>query len=776
MNRILQALGQGFRSDRYKELFLENYSKKDYAFPLMNFADINEELTYQENAKLFRTSLHIGQRKLFLTELRFLAENVPKDEETIVVYAGAAPSNHTGLLSALFPNIIFILVDPSPFFVKDAKPYMLHKDIPLDYEHAVEVLKKVSEINNRIFAINDYFTVPLAQAVKDVFGSVYFISDIRTANEGEYPTTLDIFWNLALQYNWIIAMQPKLSMLKFRHPFYQGNKDLFYTMAKKAPYKEAFELAKENGIDFIASYSEETLTYFDGVIHLQPWAPVVSTETRLITTGADIRNWDHVSHYKNKMFYYNNIARCFRLRENSNADRKLGFDHCNDCAMENEIWLLYSEKYRKIDVKKYVQKLSAVSKPLFSDESLHGRYFGQYETAYFLEKINEHNRVNRAIVQKSRLELMKEMQSAKRPSQRSERKQLYVVTNDPKEIVQAEERSAVFRSQELLDLYLSLIPTVPKGYYIMSGSSYHCDQYIHLNLVEYGYVYMSPMHIDRRKPILFVRQNRSLGNKRDASIYTIPCTVKNLLDIAPVRDTVLTKSNLYKQIDTTVPTVDWKQFRYRGGIHILKIDRMLAFAGNSNFIITSNEDWQRHKKMLEELERKARSTKDINRMQGAIVSEYISNPLLYKGKKCHFRPYLMVRSWDIPVLSPFAIIMTAALPYKNDDYQNRNIHDSHLGTTERMKLVKDERILKAVKEVCQPVLDVIAEYKLPPYPESKRGYHILAPDVLLDEDYNAFVLEVNTSPGQGDLTKKGIEAYEKAFSEWEFKYGILPSV
>lgn len=402
--------------EKYKQLFLENFTASDYAPPLMNFDDIIEELTYQESDLLYRPSLHIGQRKLFLTEMRFFVEHIPKDEQAVIVYAGAAPSNHTGLLSSFFPNLTFILVDPARFAVKNALPTNLFTrvDNGLNYSQSLEVLKRVNN-GNKLYTINDYFTIELARALKDTFPSIYFISDIRTVTEGDdFANSLDILWNLSQQFNWISVMKPKMSMLKFRHPFYSEDPDFFRENAQLSPYKEDFEMSKEFGIDFVAKYEEKRLTYVDGMIQLQPWAPVISTETRLITNGKEFRDWGYLTDYENKFFYYNNIARCFRLRENTNADRRLGFDHCNDCSMENEIWLQYKEKYnKKISVKQCVRQLSGVSRALLSNESDHGFYFSQ-DTTRVLERVRSHNYIHKIGVAPSRrtqyLERRKETQ------------------------------------------------------------------------------------------------------------------------------------------------------------------------------------------------------------------------------------------------------------------------------------------------------------------------------------------------------------------------------
>jgi len=84
--------------------------------PPIKVNDIKGKMDYTKTNKMFWTSIHLGQRKLFLCELQFLTQQMKsKDDECYVIYAGAAPSNHTYMLKYFFPNIKFILVDPRSF-------------------------------------------------------------------------------------------------------------------------------------------------------------------------------------------------------------------------------------------------------------------------------------------------------------------------------------------------------------------------------------------------------------------------------------------------------------------------------------------------------------------------------------------------------------------------------------------------------------------------------------------------------------------------------------
>lgn len=384
----------------YGKLFTKKYLDPP-SKPIRIFEDIPHQLPYETNTKIYKPSVHIGQRKLHNTEVSFLTTNVDPNNEVIVVYAGAAPSNHTGFLAQLFPNIKFILVDPNPFDIFEANPVILrHVDGPnIDLKLAKKLIKKAIEGSDQIYIINDMFTMHLAKAISELISKnkLFFISDIRTnVSSGEQnPDALDILWNLSQQYNWMSVMKPNMSMLKFRHPFYEEDPEIFEKHCIRSPYKEDFEMSKQLGIDFIGNKRKNKLIYWDGEIHLQSFPGVTSTETRLITSAKALKDFGSHHEYENKMFYYNSIERCYTLHNNDNADFKLGFDHCNDCALENLYWTEYLKKYAKFvrpgtTVKSLVKKLSDITnRPLIRDD--HGKFFGQNPNV-LIQKINLYNK------------------------------------------------------------------------------------------------------------------------------------------------------------------------------------------------------------------------------------------------------------------------------------------------------------------------------------------------------------------------------------------------
>lgn len=357
--------------DQYIKYFKEGIKLVDQK-PIVTLDDIDHEFCYSPETHTYRPNAHIGQRKLFLTEIQFFTKKIKESKKMVCVYAGAAPSNHTGYLANLFPNIKFILIDPNPFEIREANPITLHfrGDPNIDHTRAEYLINQALKGNDQLYIINDLFTVELAESFNKLIKreDMVFVSDIRTnSHDDSFPDVLDILWNLAQQYVWIKKMSPSWSLLKFRHPFYSEDPQLFKESISKPPYEYDFKESKVLGLDFEQNWKDKKLIYFDGEVYIQAWPGRSSTETRLVTEGLNLKDWGLQNVYENKLFYYNQISRPWIHHYNPNADAKLGFDHCNDCSLENNIWEEYIEKYPETSkhfgtVKENVIKLSQITK------------------------------------------------------------------------------------------------------------------------------------------------------------------------------------------------------------------------------------------------------------------------------------------------------------------------------------------------------------------------------------------------------------------------------
>lgn len=179
-----------------------------------------------------------------------------------------------------------------------------------------------------------------------------------------------------------------------------------------------------------------------------------------------------------------------------------------------------------------------------------------------------------------------------------------------------------------------------------------------------------------------------------------------------------------------------------------------ACAGDDIIIINSNSQLTNAQKLL-------------NKYENILVSKYIKNPLLFKTKKFHLRLCFIISIIDSKFnsyLLDTMRIVTAKLPYKLADFKNRDIHDTHLASTEKdyyfpedfttqnMSIpIKSEIILTLwdkirdiMKKVAMVACNSANHIKL--YNNHKNAFHMFGPDIMIDENFNPILLEVNSHP------------------------------
>jgi len=232
------------------------FTDNDY---LMNPDDKTQQMKYRSRTEAEKTAIGWGQRKLFISELQFLTRfwDKKKHPKLTIVYAGSAPGKHIKWLAKLFPDTIWHLYDPREFDIQDDDQIKIHQEYFLD---------ETAEM--------------WAKKTKDEKLSLFFISDIRTADYQKFGSTreeneADVLRDMMWQQNWYYIMKPIYAHLKFRCLYYEDN--------KPAP----------------------PMLYLDGYVFRQPWTPQSSSESRLVPYGEGItRNWDP-KEYENSFFYHN---------------------------------------------------------------------------------------------------------------------------------------------------------------------------------------------------------------------------------------------------------------------------------------------------------------------------------------------------------------------------------------------------------------------------------------------------------------------------------------
>jgi hypothetical protein len=377
-NLIKRISGKYFDFNNFKRLFLKNI---DIVKPANEKIDSLEYLKYTSGNRMLRRGDHIGQRKLLLNEIQFLT----KYPQKICIYAGSAPGNKTHLLSSLFPDIKFILIDPNKFsmvitdtqknhrnlkhrdivhlysgYPSQSNEYINKKESDMSIDEKKTMINFIKTSQYKIFVIEDYMNNNYAELFKQL-GETTFISDIRsnTSEKGGNPLDIDIYWNSSMMYNWMNILKPICSMLKIRMP-YGTDTNIKYDM-----YMEEFDYSKKLGVDFIVDHKNNRFKFCKSEIYLQAWAGQSSSEMRMYIEKKNITKlmtYD-ISDIEGRMFYLNLIDRTWHLHKNENTSKKLNFCHCNDCALENLIWTDYILKYNHFikDVHSAVELVDSIT-------------------------------------------------------------------------------------------------------------------------------------------------------------------------------------------------------------------------------------------------------------------------------------------------------------------------------------------------------------------------------------------------------------------------------
>jgi hypothetical protein len=290
--------------DKNKDIKIDCFKNKERDHKhFLEYKYIDGKLKY--NVNHLNINIHWGQRKLFLSEIIFLNEcyNLYNNkEEKVFIYAGAAGGHHLVLLSIMFPDIKLLLYDPAKFAIKE---------------------------NNKIKIFNQYFTQDTANELKK-YKNALFCSDIRRDASDDNMILEDMKW----QSDWVKTINPHASLLKFRGLWPKNND----TKNKENYFK-----------------------YLDGDLYMQQYAPVKSTEMRLLSKR-DIHKYNDKEYSKidieESCFFFNQV-----VRQNYYYDHKYEcISHHYDGMAEIKIWEEYLKQHNiKITPKKVCKLISLLT-------------------------------------------------------------------------------------------------------------------------------------------------------------------------------------------------------------------------------------------------------------------------------------------------------------------------------------------------------------------------------------------------------------------------------
>lgn len=187
---------------------------------------------------------------------------------------------------------------------------------------------------------------------------------------------------------------------------------------------------------------------------------------------------------------------------------------------------------------------------------------------------------------------------------------------------------------------------------------------------------------------------------------------------------------------------------------VLIIKREGSFHRNGVFIVDNQDDFSECKKKI---------ISEKKTSEAGVVSKYLSDPLLCKGKKFHLRIYMMIYVSDgtasAHVLDIYRVC-TASEPYQKKDWKNKKIHLTGSEFTQ-------ELIMEALKCIALTIIPKAGYFT----EEAKAAFEVFRIDILLDNNGHPWILEANDKVSYGLFgSKEDWVEYNTQFSKTYFEW------
>jgi len=271
----------------------------------------------------------------------------------------------------------------------------------------------------------------------------------------------------------------------------------------------------------------------------------------------------------------------------------------------------------------------------------------------------------------------------------------------------------------------------------------------------------------------------------DHNTYTMQGQIQNMLDLGlcPIDD----KKYLHElpQMQGWIAaTTTLDKYTWNGKPAIARPSGMIFSTGIGIKYIASGEDLADARKYYHSLIEKE---KKAGRECSILISEYFTPLHLFHGKKYHLRAYLIVSGYSAAVevvkISHFGKLIPAKLPFKAGDYNNLDIHDTHLGSD------PEDYYFPQHFEEQDKVADIVAQFdklagsftsvvsSLRTYSNFAYGYALYGLDLIVLSDFSVRLIEVNSRVGVAcKILNDNSARFFEELSEFEFTYGIKPGL
>lgn len=279
-----------------------------------------------------QTNVHIGQRKLLLSEIQLLTKWYKKySVHPIVLYVGAAPGTHLLTLSSMFPSAYFVLYDGARF------------------DQALYRYPNIFELHGGRDGFVDTQTIHKIKERFKNFDNLILISDIRLGSEDRNAFETGVTEDMRSQLDWMKILKPKMSLLKFRMSYHMKH--------------------------------GEKLKYNKGTLLYQVWPKGTSGEARLLAEQQDVGkivDYDF-KEYEETMFFHNKYERPFCFSDIPQSIKKHVYAEsnsycpCYDCLSELTVlsnYAAYANKPLDATIKMFATHTNRERVPVFQNKGL----------------------------------------------------------------------------------------------------------------------------------------------------------------------------------------------------------------------------------------------------------------------------------------------------------------------------------------------------------------------------------------------------------------------
>ena len=311
---------------------------------IYTFEDLKHQLPYDTARKImerhdFPQVMHLGQLKLMISEMQFLAKYAA--DKYRVLYIGAADGYHITILADLFPNFKFDLWDKTHFQTQPRENITFYRKY-FSETYAREYLQRAQQNSEKTLVICDIRNL-----------------GVRDSNDAKINQL--IMEDLQKQMLWLQIIQPTAASLKLRFP-----------------------------------YNDALTDYLTGKCYLQPYS-LFSTETRLICQDYQkLRAYDNLEQDQ-KFAYFNTNERIYNCYTRwQDVMEKYGIHNNWDNAISLHI-LQYYLKCSNMDYKDQAVGKLFIKIVKYHQKKYHEKYDvifspnSKYTWEYYKKKLQKKN-------------------------------------------------------------------------------------------------------------------------------------------------------------------------------------------------------------------------------------------------------------------------------------------------------------------------------------------------------------------------------------------------